>query len=172
MIERTIEIDATPEEVFQVATRFENYPEWAGVTAIKVLERGRDGLGKTVKLDCGMFGRSISYTLSYTYERPRHMRWFAIAGSLKELVGSYDFHPIGDGRTRVVYKLRVEPGFYLPSVIKSSTSAFVAAAALSNLKRYAELPSTKLALRAGPQAAACPAEKPEATPIWSLSTLL
>jgi ribosome-associated toxin RatA of RatAB toxin-antitoxin module len=171
-IERTIEIDATPEEVFQVAARFEQYPEWAGVTAIKILERGRDGLGKTVKLDCGMFGRSISYTLAYTFERPRHMRWFAIAGSLKELVGSYDFQPIGEGRTRVVYKLRVEPGFYLPSVIKSSTSAFVASAALSNLKRYSELPSTKLSLKSSPQAAACDAERVESTPIWALSTLL
>jgi hypothetical protein len=172
MIERTIEIDATPEEVFQVATRYEDYTAWAGVTAIKVLERGRDGLGKIVKLDCGMFGRSISYTLSYTYEKPRHMRWFAIAGSLKELVGSYDFHPIAHGRTRVVYKVRVEPGFYLPGIIKSSTSAFVASAALSNLKRYSELPSTKQALKAGPHASTCPVEKRESTPIWSLSTLL
>jgi hypothetical protein len=56
-------------EVFQVAARFEQYPEWAGVTAIKILERGRDSLGKTVKLDCCMFGCSVSYTLTYTFER-------------------------------------------------------------------------------------------------------
>jgi len=170
MIERTIEIDASPEEVFQVATRFEKYPDWAGVSSISVLENGRDGLGKTVKLDCGMFGRSISYTLAYTYTRPQHMRWHAIAGSVKELVGSYDFQPIGAGRTRVVYKLRVEPGFYVPSLIKSSTAAFVASAALSNLKRYSELPSTRAALKAG--GAVSPQQKPESTPIWALCTLL
>ena len=177
VIERSIDIHATPEEVFQVATRFEQYPEWAGVTSINVLERGRDGLGKSVKLECGMFGRSIWYTLCYSYERPKHMRWFASAGSLKELVGSYEFQPLSGGTmTRVVYKLRVEPGFYLPSVIKSSTSAFVATAALSNLKRFSELPSTKLSLRTlnngGSAAGAGSDTRVDLTPIWSLCTLI
>lgn len=172
MIERTIEINATPEEVFQVATRFEKYTEWASVSAIKVLERGRDGLGKSVKIDCGMFGRSLSYTLQYSYQPPRFMSWFATAGSLKELIGSYEFQPLGPGRTRVVYKLRVEPGFYLPTIIKTSTSAVVATAALNNLKRYSELPSTKESLRTKVSKSA-PATPPvESTPIWSLSTLI
>ena len=52
--------------------------------------------------------------LLYTHDGPRRTKWHAIAGSIKKLVGSYEFISIGPNRTRVVYKVFVDPGFYLP----------------------------------------------------------
>ena len=172
MIEKSIDIQATPDEVFQVATRFEKYPEWTNVNTVKILERGRDGLGKLVNLECApLLGRPMWHTLCYTYERPQMMRWYATAGTLKELVGSYEFRQLSGGRTRVVYKLHMELGFYLPSVIKTSTMSLIATSALNSLKRYTELPSTKhsLGARQNPSNDSC---RLESTPIWGLCTLV
>ena len=40
---------------------------------------------------------------------------------VQELYGCYTFLPEGDG-TKVIYKLRVEPGFPLPKMIKQATN--------------------------------------------------
>mmetsp|Transcript_88782 Transcript_88782/g.236311 ORF Transcript_88782/g.236311 Transcript_88782/m.236311 type:complete len:274 (+) Transcript_88782:173-994(+) len=169
-VERSIIVDATPDEVFQVATNFEKYPEWAGVSSVQIKERGQDGLAKIVKLDSSLFGRSISYTLSYKYARPHRMHWHAVAGSLKELVGRYDFHRVGPKRTKVVYKIVVETGFYLPRVVKASSSAFIASAALNNLKQFTELERTQLWLHGGRELTT--PQNRHRSPIWSLSTLM
>lgn len=52
--------------------------------------------------------------LLYTHDGPTRTKWHSIAGSIKKLVGSYEFIRIGPKRTRVIYKVFVDPGFYLP----------------------------------------------------------
>jgi len=148
-VERSIEINATPDECFRVASGFEFYPKWAGCNYVRVLKEGPHGIGELVQMKVGMFGRNLDYTLAYKHTPSRKMTWHAVSGSIKALMGSYEFVPIGPSRTKVVYKLNVDPGFWLPSAIKAATQRTVAGAALNELKKYTELPSTKARLAGG-----------------------
>jgi hypothetical protein len=121
-VEQTIEVNALPEDCFRVAADFERYPLWAGsvqyvkvleqvagsdlwagsVQNVKVLEQvDRGDLGRRAEFSVGAFGTSLSYTLEYDYDPPRRMRWTAVAGGVKELLGVYEFSPLADGRTQV-----------------------------------------------------------------------
>mmetsp|Transcript_14433 Transcript_14433/g.28505 ORF Transcript_14433/g.28505 Transcript_14433/m.28505 type:complete len:213 (-) Transcript_14433:42-680(-) len=142
-VERSIIINATPEEVFEVATGFEEYPKWAGVRTTKVLSREHKGLGKLVYMTIKMFGHHLTYTLQYTHDAPKKMMWHAVSGTIKALVGTYDFVPMGPTQTKVVYKLSVDPGFFVPGPVRKATAKMVAWCALKGLKKYTELPATK-----------------------------
>uniref|UniRef100_A0A6U2H0T6 Coenzyme Q-binding protein COQ10 START domain-containing protein n=1 Tax=Hemiselmis andersenii TaxID=464988 RepID=A0A6U2H0T6_HEMAN len=146
-VEKSIVIEASPDEVFRVASGFEKYPKWAGCNWIRVLKRTVGGLGFQVQMKVGMFGRNLDYVLQYQYHRPHKMTWHAVRGSIKALQGSYEFLPGGRGTTKVVYKLNVDPGFWVPLAVKSATTRLVASAALNGLKKYTELPSTLEELR-------------------------
>jgi len=143
-VEKSIVIDATPDEVYEVATNFEEYPKWAGVRTTKVLERNR-GQPK-VHMTIKMFGHNLVYVLKYKNTEGKVMTWHAVSGTIKALVGRYDFIKIGPNQTKVVYKLNVDPGFFVPGPVRKATSKMVAWCALKGLKKYTEHPSTKARL--------------------------
>ena len=88
--------------------------------------------------------KTLDSTLEYPHEVPRRLSWKAIAGSVKALVGSYTFDAIDGGkRTRVTYKLALDPGFSTPSMIKKATTKLIVGTALSDLRKYTEKPDTQ-----------------------------
>jgi uncharacterized membrane protein len=131
-VEQSIEIDASPDVCYQVAAKLDDYPKWvASLESVEVLTAGREGLAKQAKFAVGAFGKTLDYTLEYTHEVPRRLSWKAIAGSVKALVGSYTFDAIDGGkRTRVTYKLALDPGFSIPSMIKKATTKLIVGTAL------------------------------------------
>lgn len=158
-VEQTIEVNALPEDCFRVAADFERYPLWAGsvqyvkvleqvagsdlwagsVQNVKVLEQvDRGDLGRRAEFSVGAFGTSLSYTLEYDYDPPRRMRWTAVAGGVKELLGVYEFSPLADGRTQVRYQLSIDPGFFLPSMVRQASTKLIVGTALGELKRRVE----------------------------------
>lgn len=183
-VEKYIDIDATPDECFRIASGFEDYDKWAGVHNVEVLGRGGKGghgLANLVSMQVGMFGHHLTYVLEYENDRPRSMKWHAVSGSIKALVGSYSFTPIGPGKTRVTYRLSVDPGFYLPHAIRMATSRMVVGCALKELKRFTELPSTKARLQQSgdskhffnvPRTLSAEAETMTNPQIWKLTPLL
>jgi uncharacterized membrane protein len=144
-VEQSIEIDASPDVCYQVAAKLEDYPKWvASLESVEVLAAGREGLAKQAKFAVGAFGKTLDYTLEYTHEVPRRLSWKAIAGSVKALVGSYTFDAIDGGkRTRVTYKLALDPGFSIPSMIKKASTKLIVGTALSDLRKYTEKPDTQ-----------------------------
>mmetsp|Transcript_34064 Transcript_34064/g.53100 ORF Transcript_34064/g.53100 Transcript_34064/m.53100 type:complete len:234 (-) Transcript_34064:334-1035(-) len=162
-VEQTIVIEASPEECFQAATNFEDYYQWAGaIKSVQVMERQKDGLGNVVEFEMGIFGMSTRNTMAYRYNRPKTMNWHVTKGGIKELVGSYEFIQLGPNRTKVIYKLRVEPGFPFPQVLKKATSRAVASAALNDLKKWTESVRAK---KLNPEAA-MPSSGDEQVPPW------
>mmetsp|Transcript_25569 Transcript_25569/g.51996 ORF Transcript_25569/g.51996 Transcript_25569/m.51996 type:complete len:285 (-) Transcript_25569:600-1454(-) len=137
-VERSIVIEASAEECFAAASNFEDYPKWSPAKTVSVRERSKDGLGTVVIFVMGIFGMTTTNTMAYKYDRPHKMNWHVTEGGIKELIGQYDFHQITPDRTRVVYHLKVEPGFPFPEVLKRATSRAVATAALHDLKRWTE----------------------------------
>ena len=135
----SIEIDATPEEVYAVAEDVAAYPDWAqGVKSVEILETDADGRVLRAAFTISGFVKEISYTLTYTHDHPGRMSWEADPGSdVKQLNGSYDFAD-KDGKTVVTYALRVEPNFPVPGFAMRQGEKQIVGAALRGLKRRVE----------------------------------
>jgi len=75
---------------------------------------------------------------------PEKLAWRAIAGSVKALVGYYSFEALDGGkRTRVTYKLALDPGFPIPGMIKKASTKLIVSTALNDLRKHIEKPATK-----------------------------
>lgn len=132
---QTIEIDALPAECFEVASDLESYPEWAGQVR-KVVIHERDGAGRPTKatLSIDAMIKRIETTFTYVYDPPLVMSWTAEPGpDIKELHGSYRFHPI-EGGTSVVYALKVVPSFDIPGFLKRQAEKQLVGTALRGLR--------------------------------------
>ena len=67
------------------------------------------------------------------------MRWVAEPGpDLKELEGSYVFNEVADGRTEVVYGLKVEPSFTIPGFLRRQAEKQFVGTALRGLRKRVE----------------------------------
>jgi ribosome-associated toxin RatA of RatAB toxin-antitoxin module len=136
---RTSEANASPEEVFAVASDLAAYPEWAtGVAAVEILERDEAGRPRRARFEVDGFIKRISYELVYEYDAPHCISWTAIPGpDIKEMEGYYEFNP-REGGTEIVYALRVEPSFVVPGFLRRQAEKQIVQAALRGLCRRAE----------------------------------
>jgi carbon monoxide dehydrogenase subunit G len=141
--EETIVIDAPAAEVMDVITEYESYPDWADVKSATVLQRGEGGLATEVafEVDVPLLGRA-SYTLSYRYAPgDAGVSWVTkdARGAVSNIVGEYLLDDLGDGTTRVTYRLDVELGVLLPGFVRTQGARRVMENALERLKARVEL---------------------------------
>lgn len=136
----SIEIKASPAEVFAVAADLDSYPQWAtGVKEIEVLEKDEKGRASRARFVVDGMVKEITYTLRYTYQEPNEIRWEAEPGDdLKELEGSYVFNEVADGRTEVVYGLKVDPSFTIPGFLRRQAERQLVGTALRGLRKRVE----------------------------------
>lgn len=137
---QSIDVKASPEACFEVAADIAQYPEWAtGVRSTEVLETTDEGRVHRATFVIDGMVKEISYTLTYSYEHPHEMRWWADPGDdIKELEGSYAFESIDDGRTRVTYALRAEPAFSIPGFLRRQVEKQIVTTALRGLRARVE----------------------------------
>jgi ribosome-associated toxin RatA of RatAB toxin-antitoxin module len=115
--ERSIEIGASPEAVFAVASDLERYPEWQDfLNRVEVRERDADGRATLVEADAKV--TQLKILLRATREEPRRVAWRSEKGDLKALSGAFDLAEAGPGRTRATFGLEVDPGFKLGLLLK------------------------------------------------------
>lgn len=117
----TVVINAPAEQVWEVVTALEHYPEW--VKVIKdVVVRARDDQQRPLEVEfrASAFGRSTHYTLGYDYSRaPDALSWHLIKGDIQRAIdGTYTFTENSDGTTTVVYDLAIELAMVLPAFVK------------------------------------------------------
>jgi ribosome-associated toxin RatA of RatAB toxin-antitoxin module len=133
----TLEIDATADDLYDVAADVAAYPEWAsGVREVEVL--GVDGEGRVDRARFVLEGfvKEIQYVLRYTHDRPKALSWVAEeSDDLKMLEGSYQFTAAEDGSTEVVYTLKVEPNFVMPGFIRRQAEKQIVTTALRGLRK-------------------------------------
>ncbi len=135
-----LEIDSSPESLYDVAADVASYPEWAsGVKEVEILKNDADGRVDRARLVLDVGIKEIEYVLQYTHDRPNALSWVAEQGEdLKSLEGSYQFTP-KDGATEVVYTLAVEPNFTFPGFLRRQAEKQIVTTALRGLrKRVAE----------------------------------
>lgn len=132
-----LEIDVTPEELYDVAADVAAYPEWAsGVKEVEVLGLDNEGRVDRARFVLEGFVKEIEYVLKYTHDRPKTLSWVAEeSDDLKMLEGSYQFSPTDTGSTEVVYTLTVDTNFTIPGFIKRQAEKQIVNTALRGLRR-------------------------------------
>ena len=141
MTEASIEIEAGAEDILEVITDFEAYPDWAqGIKVAEVRKRDSRGRPTEVYMEAESMGLGARYTLTYRY-RPRGggLSWTSkdASGAVKDIEGEYVLEE-DDGSTRVTYRAAVEPAMKLPGFLKRQAEKQVVGTALGGLKKRVE----------------------------------
>lgn len=136
---RTVEVRATPQACFDALTDFERLPEWQGaVRSVRVLERDARGRGAIVEYQVDARVKTVRYRLRQIYEEPRRLASEYLGGDFREFCGEWRLEPIDAGRTRVELDLRIDPGRFVPGIVRAAISDAVVRRALRDLKAYVE----------------------------------
>lgn len=140
---QSIDVKASPEACFDVASGIAAYPEWAtGVRSTEVLETNEDGRVFRAAFVIDGMVKEIGYSLTYDYQYPDLMTWTADPGDdIEELEGSYRFDAIEDGMTRVTYALRAKPAFSIPGFLRRQVEKQIVTTALRGLRTRVEADS-------------------------------
>jgi uncharacterized membrane protein len=135
----SIDIEANAQEIFDVTTDFETYPDWnANIKNVEVKESDEEGNPTRVWFEVDAKVRTVRYTLEYDYSNaPESLSWDLVDGDVKELSGSYGFDEFDDV-TEVTYELSIEPGFPLPGFMKRQAEKQIMKGALADLKKRVE----------------------------------
>lgn len=134
-----IDVSATAEEIFAVATDFPAYPEWnANIKSVEVKETDDEGRATKVWFQVDAKVKTVTYTLAYDYtEAPEAFSWGLVEGDVKALTGSYRFDEFDD-ITEVQYETSLDPGFPIPGFLKRQGEKQIVKGALHDLKKRVE----------------------------------
>ena len=140
---RTVEIDASIEDVFEIAVDLDTTPQWqSSMRSVNVLERYEDGLAKIAEVESDAKVRTVRNRLRFSSERPHRIDWVLEKGDTKSTRGSWEFEKLDGGRTRATFSLAVDPGMVLGMLLRgpaqSKARDFLLGDAAEGLKRRAE----------------------------------
>ena len=141
--DRTVEIDAPIERVYEIAADVENATEWQGsLKDVEVLERDGDRRPLLVETESDAKVKTVKSILRFSYDPPTGIRWVQEKGDTKSLTGWWTFEDLGDGRTRATYGLEADPGRMLGMLLRGPAEAkvrdFLLGGAAEGLKEKAE----------------------------------
>lgn len=115
----SIEIEASITAVYAVAADGEGATRWQEeIQVAECLTRDADGNQLTVRMETETPIKRLTSVLDYSYESPTRISWTQTDGDLKSVTGSWDLEELTPARTRVTYKLEVDPGRLLGIAIR------------------------------------------------------
>jgi ribosome-associated toxin RatA of RatAB toxin-antitoxin module len=128
-------IDATPEEVFRVATDYAKYRDFMPrVTSSVIKEQNEDHALVELTAELRWPAGESKVTARYTHEKLPgeifRVRFDMVDGSLLQYGGTLYIEPFGPGKTAVTYELVAEPDTIAPKSainkgVKRSTGNFI-----------------------------------------------
>jgi uncharacterized membrane protein len=132
--DRTVEIDAPIDDVFEIAADIEGATRWQGsLRKVEVLERDAEGRAKV---------KTVKSRLRFSYDKPHRIEWVQEKGDTKSVRGWWDLEDLGSNGTRATYALEVDPGRMLGMLMKGPVEGqvrdFLLGNAASGLKEEAE----------------------------------
>jgi len=141
--ERSVEIDAPIQRVFDIAADIQGAPAWQGsLKDVEVLQRDAEGRATLVDTVNDAKVKTVKNKLSFTYNAPTEIRWRQEKGDVKALDGWWALEDLGGDRTRATYALEVDPGrmlgLLLRGPIEGQVRDFLLGNAADGLKRIAE----------------------------------
>lgn len=131
-VRRSIEIDATPEQVYDVIVDFERYPSFVpNQSGARVVRN--DGHQWEVEFELQVVKR-LTYTLKLTGVPGRSLRWQLVRGDMmKKNDGGWTLEALPDGRTKATYDIEVGMKGFVP---KSISNKLVETTLPENLKAF------------------------------------
>ena len=141
--DRSVEIDAPIERVYEIAADIDNAADWQGsLKDVEVLERDGDKRAVLVQTESDAKVKTVKSRLRFSYDPPTGIRWVQEKGDTKSLTGWWDFEDLGSGRTRATYGLDADPGRLLGMLLRgpaeSAVRDFLLGNAADGLKQQAE----------------------------------
>jgi ribosome-associated toxin RatA of RatAB toxin-antitoxin module len=122
---RDVVIEASPEQILDVIADVESTPTWSPqYQSAEILEKGKDGRPKRVKMKVKTAGISDEQVVDYTWAGDSVSWTLVSAGQLKAQDASYTLTPDGD-KTKVKFDITIDlsiplPGFVLKRVMKGA----------------------------------------------------
>ncbi|MEA2128683.1 MAG: hypothetical protein QOJ85_1574 [Solirubrobacteraceae bacterium] len=136
---RSADIHTTPQACFDALTDFEHLPEWqAAICSVRVLERDARGRGAVVEYVVDARFKKVRYRLRQIYDEPARLASEYLEGDFRDFCGEWRFAPTGDGATHAELDLRIDPGRFVPAIVRSAIADAVMRSALRDLKAHLE----------------------------------
>ena len=129
--DRSVEIDAPIDRVYEIAADIENAPNWQdNLKDVDVLERDAEGRPLVTETVSATKVKDVKARLRFSYDEPTGIDWVQEKGEVKSLTGQWRFEDLG-GRTRATYALQVDPGRVLGMLLRGPVQDKVRDALLS-----------------------------------------
>ena len=136
--QKSITIDVTPEQLFDVIADYEKYPEFLPEVKTAKVAFGTGSI-KEVTYTVDIKAKVISYTLKHTAERPLRLSWTMVKGEMmKGNDGSWALEPNAAGGTDATYKIDLKLSALVPSFIEKALAEQQLPTLLANFKKRAE----------------------------------
>jgi ribosome-associated toxin RatA of RatAB toxin-antitoxin module len=135
----TAEVDATPQQCFDLLTDYERLPEWQGaVRSASILERDAQGRGAVVEYEVDARVKTVRYRLRQVYDEPARLASEYLGGDFRDFSGEWRFVALDERRTRVELDLQIDPGRFVPGPVRGVIADAVMRRALRDLKTHLE----------------------------------
>jgi uncharacterized membrane protein len=140
----SIDIQATPDAIFQVMTDIDSFPKWMDeFKEATVLDRDDQGRPSRASFELDAKIKTVRYVLAYSYPEGGLAWESEPGGDVKLIKGSYLMSPAPAGSsagdaTTVTYNFEIDPGFPVPSFIRRQAVKMIVARALGGLKKRVE----------------------------------
>jgi ribosome-associated toxin RatA of RatAB toxin-antitoxin module len=136
---QTAEVDATPQQCFDLLTDYERLPEWQGaVRSASIIERDAQGRGAVVEYEVDARVKTVRYRLRQVYDEPARLASEYLGGDFRDFSGEWRFVALDARRTRVELDLRIDPGRFVPGPVRGVIADAVMRRALRDLKTHLE----------------------------------
>jgi len=120
----SVAVDAPLEAVWAVLQDVLAAPEWqGGLEKVIALERDADGRPTLVDTESDIKVRRVKSRDRIRYEAPTRLSWTQEEGDMKSVAAVWELEDLGDGRTRVSYRLDADPGGVLGLIIRGPVEA-------------------------------------------------
>lgn len=140
-VEAAIRIHASAHEIWPFITQC-RYAAWLipGLKSCRTLETAPDGSWADIEhvIRYSMFTPAMHSVFRAEYHPPYRMDFHHIGGNLKYEVGSWSLVPSAGGTTIVVYRVSLQPGFWIPTFVVRRMLHNQLPAALRSLRKHAQ----------------------------------
>jgi ribosome-associated toxin RatA of RatAB toxin-antitoxin module len=115
-------IDAAPRAVWDVVTDYTSYPKFfPEFKDAQVIDT--EGAARIVEFTCD-YGKTMNYTLRIEHDETKlTTRWTYVGGDLKDSKGGWSFQDAGPGKTKVLYDVDAQVGFFVPKFVVDKLTA-------------------------------------------------
>ena len=136
--QKTITIDVTADQLYDVINDFEKYAEFLPEVKKIVVAKG-PGDAKDVTYTIDIKAKTITYTLRHTGQKPTKASWKMTTGEMiKGNEGFWDLKDLGNGKTEATYNIDLKLSAFVPGFVEKALAETSLPELLANFKKRAE----------------------------------